>query len=122
MMARAAPKKVAKKVAKKVVKKVAPKKVAKKVVKKVAPKKVAKKAGPKGVQSNESRLRSTIGFTSKGTEGSEIKKIAFGAADAVTGYGGGNGAAALSPPILAFGAFWVIVLLRFVLFYGFFGE
>ena len=93
-------KKVVKKPIKKVVKKVAPKK---KVVKKIAP-----KGGKRG--------------TSKPTASEEFGRIGALAGSAITGYGGGNGAAALSPTVLAGVAAWVFVLFRFVLFYGAFGD
>ena len=129
MMARAPPKKVAKRPVKKVVKKVVKKPVKKvapkKPVKKVAPKKSVKKVAPKkavvpgrrganvGAQRGSGRASIYI---------NEAKKIGAFGADAALNYGGGNGKVLVSPTFLAAAAVWAFILLRFVLFYGAFGD
>ena len=99
-MARAPPKKVAKKVVKKVVKKPVKKpvkKVAKKVVKKVA-KKVAKKAPA----------------AKRGAGSNEVTKLAGFSGDVLQSFGITPGAAGAL-------AVWILIVLRFTIFYGFFG-
>merc|ERR1719353_2086815 len=54
--------------------------------------------------------------------GGEISFLGNFAGDAVKGYGGGNGEALFSLPVVAGAGLWILVLLRFVLFYGFFGD
>merc|ERR1711924_371076 len=104
------------------------KKVVKKPVKKVVKKPINKpikkpvKRGAKGVVAR-GRDRSRVdGRNVAGEYATSIIKIAQFGGDAVKGYGGGNGEALLSPTVLIGGGLWVLVLLRFVLFYGFFGE
>ena len=54
--------------------------------------------------------------------GNSIRFIGNFAGDAVKGYGGGNGEALFSFPVVAGVTVWILILLRFVLFYGAFGD
>lgn len=99
-----------KKVVKKVVKK-AVKKPVKKVVRK-APVRGKKGAPVRGAGRNAGNVRG---------KGKSIVEIAKFGGGAVSGYGGGNGEALFEPSTIAFVGLWVLILLRFVLFYGFFG-
>merc|ERR1711990_568736 len=114
MMARAAPK-AAKKPVKKPVKK-AVKKVVKKPVKKVA-KKPVKKVVKKPIKRGAKKPVKRGGRGGDSGLGAEVQKIGSFGLGAVSGYGGGNGAVLGSTNFLIFGGLWVLVLLRFVLFY-----
>ena len=102
---------VVKKVVKKPIKKVV-KKPIKKVVKKPF-KKPVKKIAKKVVRG---------GRGTKPTFSEEAGKIGSLAGSAITGYGGGNGAALFSSPVIIGVTAWILILLRFVLFYGAFGD
>ena len=87
------------------------KKVAKKPVKKVV-KKVVKKAPVR-------RGSAGVNNAARGGGKGEVNKVLSFAGDAFGGYGGGNGAAAAGNPLIVGGVVaWVLVLLRYVLFYG----
>ena len=129
-------KKVVKKPVKKIVKKVVKKpvkKVVKKVVKKPAPKPakriVKKPAGRAAFRGKQGAVGRGAG-RGAGASGNQlagkyvntVKEIGIFGFGAVKDFGGGNGAAIFSSPVLIGGGLWVLVLLRYVLFYGLFGD
>ena len=132
----AAKKPLKKKIIKKPVKKVV-EKVVKKPIKRVVKKPVKKSGGGGGLgglfgpQAQAKKpikkvVRKPIkkfnkkAPTKTGGASKEIGKIANFAGGAISGYGGGNGAALFTPPVAAGIVLWGLVLLRYVLFYGFF--
>jgi hypothetical protein len=110
MMARNPPtRSPAKRVVKKPVKK-AVKRVVKKPIKKAAP----AKRNPFSSGGGVSAARG-------GSGKSEIGKLATNTISAVKGYGGGNGEVLFNPTTAAAIVAWLLILARFVLFYGAFG-
>jgi hypothetical protein len=118
MMARNPPtRSPAKRVVKKAVKRVV-KEPVKKAVKRVV-KKPIKKAAP--AKRNPFSSGGGVSAARGGSGKSEIGKLATNTISAVKGYGGGNGEVLFNPTTAAAIVAWLLILARFVLFYGAFG-
>ena len=86
-------------------------------------KKVAKKPVKKAVKKAVKKVvRKPAKRSTEAAKGKSLVEILQFGGGAVTGYGGGNGAGLANPQTLAIIAAWVFVLLRFVIFYGVFGD
>ena len=94
----------------------------KKQVKKAAPKRVSFRGKKGAIASGAGRGAGKSGNALAGQYAQSGLFIGKFAVDSVKSYGGGNGAAIFSSPVIVGGLLWVAILFRYVLFYGFFND